>query len=73
MEQANIPRPQIPDGDFTMVSHVRDGDEHIQLTYRINEQNFFVLMTFTEALKHADNIKAVTRAAMKAKWKRVAK
>jgi len=62
-QSLNIPRPQLPDGDFTMVSHARDEDEHIQLTYHIGGNNFFVLMSFAEAVKHADNIKQVVRAA----------
>lgn len=61
--------PQLPEGDYTLVSHAQDGDEHIQLTYKIGAKQWFVLMSFAEALKHADNIKTVARMAMKAKAK----
>lgn len=69
--QAQPPRtqPQLPDGDYTLVSHAQDGDEHIQLTYKVGGKQWWVLMSFAEAQKHADNIKSVVRMAMKAKAK----
>lgn len=67
--QQQPPQLQIPEGDYTLVSHAQDGDEHIQLTYKVGTKQWFVLMSFAEALKHADNIKSVVRMAMKAKAK----
>lgn len=62
-------QPQLPEGDYTLVSHAQDGDEYIQLTYKVGAKQWFVLMSFAEAQKHADNIKSVVRMAMKAKAK----
>lgn len=70
IRQAQAQNPQqipFPAGDYTLVSHAQDGDEHIQLTYKVGNKQWFVLMSFAEALKHADNIKSVVRMAMKAK------
>jgi hypothetical protein len=64
MAQAtNIPRPQIPDGDYAMVSQTEGN--HIQLSYRVGDRFWFVLMSYPEAVKHADDIKAIVRLAKK--------
>lgn len=62
-------QPQLPEGDYTLVSHANDEDEHIQLTYRVGGKTWWVMMSFAEAQKHADNIKSVVRMAMRAKAK----
>lgn len=70
IQQARQPQMlQLPEGDYTLVSHAQDGDDHIQLTYKVGNKQWFVLMSFVEAQKHADNIKSVVRMAMKAKAK----